>query len=213
MKEFKTERRGAAQRSERGARDGGALCPRLLGGKEAKPDAVFLTRRAGYFCVQTHRSEFLTEGERVCLHPSPSFPLPEVPGSTGVSSVAALRAGGFSHISAVLRRGLPRQTPGHLIYFWLNTGGCHYHLCARRSISASKRNQPIASLSPIILHSGLLTFGHEEEGLFFVPVATEDRFTDADISSITSSLKRAINISGATARKLSPVDKSGAPLS
>lgn len=74
VKEFKTEQQGAAQCSQQGARHMGALCPDHLGGKKSKPDAVFLRCKAGYFFVQTSHSAFLTEGERVCLHPSLSFP-------------------------------------------------------------------------------------------------------------------------------------------
>lgn len=133
-------------------------------------DAVFLSCRAGYFlCKLTIQHSSPRESVFVRIHcrPSRRGDVPgEVPGSAGMSSMSALRAGAFWRISAILRRGFSRQTPGHLIYFWLNTVGCHYHLYACRSISASKCNQPIASLSPIILHSGLSTFGCEEEGLF-----------------------------------------------
>jgi len=79
VKEFETEQQGAAWCSEQGARDAGALCPDHLGGENAKPDAVFLSCRAGYFlCKLTsqHSSPRESVLVRIRLRPSGEAMLP-----------------------------------------------------------------------------------------------------------------------------------------
>lgn len=137
----------------------GALCPDHLGGEKSKEDAVFLSCRAGYFLCKLTDHSSLRESMFIRIHGRPSQR-----GALGLSSTSALCTGAFSHISNILQR-LPEANP-RPSYFWLNTVGCHHHLHACSCISTSKLYQHIASLSPIILHSGLLTFGSEEEGLF-----------------------------------------------
>lgn len=117
---------------------------------------VFSPRAVWVLCTLTIQRSSLRKSVFGCIHhhPCQRGDAPgEVPGSTGTSSMQAYCTGAFPHIRAILCRGLLRQTLGLLTYFWLNTVGCHNHLHACRFISASKHNQPIASLSPIIPHA------------------------------------------------------------
>lgn len=73
VKEFKTEQQGAARCSQQRAQHMGALCPDHLGGEKSKPDAVFLSCKAGYFlCKLTIQHSSPRESVFARIHHCPS---------------------------------------------------------------------------------------------------------------------------------------------